>query len=804
MALRQVDLKVTGMTCASCVNSVERSLNKLPGVRAAVNLAMESAHVLAPTQVSELELIKQVEAAGYKAAPFKIETESFQKSARLGIRTLFTALLAIPTIAISMINQIQAPIDNWLSAFIIDAQQLWARTFNSDYQARLKIDPTAALQVLEPTAHPHIWLQLILAFPIVFFLAWPIHRASIKNLKHPTMDTLVSLGSLTAFGWSGYAISNPKYQMSGFSEVAAAVLFFVMLGRLLEHRARRSASSALVELFKLSAGQVELTNRGIAQLVDISQLQIGDQYRIKPGEKIATDGIVISGYSSVNNSFITGESVPVEVSVGAKVFAGAINNNGVLIVEATEVGSETQLSQITKLILQAQNQKAPAQILADRISAVFVPIVIALSVLTFLTWQYLPQIWPQFANLLLNQFPNTFSAINFGNLTNSLQNAIAVIVVACPCALGLATPIALMVAGGRGAQLGIVLRSPRALHRTSEITDAIFDKTGTLTAGSFKLINMELVETPLASKDGSTTISTNQLMSYALTVEQQDSHPIAKAIATGLEKLGVKPTQISEFEHRSGQGVAARVDGKHAVLIGSPISIARASTTFNSRIEMAIKTASENGNSVAVLAVDGLAYGVFEIGDEVRPESATALQIMSARKIKTWLVTGDNASAAFNIAKSLPIARDSILTETAPQGKWEFVKKLQAQNKKVLMIGDGINDAASLAQADLSMAIGTGTATANAASDISLVNPSLLSAITALDLMAKTNRVIRSNLGWAFVYNLICIPLAATGTLPAMYAGIAMSLSSIFVSLNSLRVRQVKQVTNNTKIKTGR
>jgi Cu+-exporting ATPase len=437
-------------------------------------------------------------------------------------------------------------------------------------------------------------------------------------------------------------------------------------------------------------------------------------------------------------------------------------------VEATEVGSETQLSQITKLILQAQNQKAPAQILADRISAVFVPVVIALAIFTFLTWQYLPQVWPQLAEQISNQF----GGVNFAELTKSLQNAIAVIVVACPCALGLATPIALMVAGGRGAQLGIVLRSPRALHRSSEITDVIFDKTGTLTAGSFKLINMELVETPLTSKDGSTTISTNQLMSFAMTIEQQDSHPIAKAIAAGIEKLGIKPSQISEFEHRPGQGVAARLEGKYAVLIGSPISIARASTTFNPRIDLAIKRATENGNSVAVLAIDGLAYGVFEIGDEVRAEAASALNLMSTRKINS----------------------ESILAEISPQGKWEFVKKLQSQNKKVLMIGDGINDAASLAQADLSMAIGTGTATANAASDISLVNPSLLTAITALDLMAKTNKVIRSNLGWAFVYNLICIPLAATGTLPAMYAGIAMSLSSIFVSLNSLRVRAVQPI----------
>ena len=356
MAVRQVDLKVTGMTCASCVNSVERSLNKIPGVQAAVNLAMESAHVLAPAEVSEHDLIKQIEAAGYKASAFKIETESFQKSSRLGLRVLITAIFAIPTIAISMISTWHAPVDKWLTQLIIEVQQIWARNFNSDYKARLLIDPTASLKVFEPTAHPHIWLQLLLAFPIVFFLAWPIHRASLRNLKHPTMDTLVSIGSLTAFGWSAYSISNPKYQMSGFSEVAAAVLFFVMLGRFLEHRARKSASSSLVELFKLTAGQVEVINRGLPQLIDISELQVGDQYRVKPGEKIATDGKVVSGFSSVNNSFLTGESVPVEVSEGSTVFAGAINNNGALIIEATQIGSETQISQITKLILCLQNQ----------------------------------------------------------------------------------------------------------------------------------------------------------------------------------------------------------------------------------------------------------------------------------------------------------------------------------------------------------------------------------------------------------------------------------------------------------------
>ena len=785
MAVRQVDLKVTGMTCASCVNSVERSLNKIPGVQAAVNLAMESAHVLAPAEVSEHDLIKQIEAAGYKASAFKIETESFQKSSRLGLRVLITAIFAIPTIAISMISTWHAPVDKWLTQLIIEVQQIWARNFNSDYKARLLIDPTASLKVFEPTAHPHIWLQLLLAFPIVFFLAWPIHRASLRNLKHPTMDTLVSIGSLTAFGWSAYSISNPKYQMSGFSEVAAAVLFFVMLGRFLEHRARKSASSSLVELFKLTAGQVEVINRGLPQLIDISELQVGDQYRVKPGEKIATDGKVVSGFSSVNNSFLTGESVPVEVSEGATVFAGAINNNGALIIEATQIGSETQISQITKLILQAQNQKAPAQILADRISAVFVPIVIALSLLTFLVWQYLPNIWPSFAENLASNF----GVASFGVLTHSLQNAIAVIVVACPCALGLATPIALMVAGGRGAQLGIVLRSPRALHRTNEITDVIFDKTGTITAGSLKLLNMELVETPLDSKDGSTTFSTNNLLSFALAIEKQDSHPIAKAIATAIEGLGVQLSQVSEFEHRPGQGVAARVNGKHAVLIGSPVSIARASAAFHPRIQTAVNNATNNGNSVAILAVDGLAYGVFEIGDVVRPEAATAINLMKKRNIKSWLVTGDNQKAAVHVAKQLPIEIESVKSEVSPQGKWEFVKELQRENKKVLMIGDGINDAASLAQADLSMAIGTGTATANAAADISLVNPSLLTAISALDLMAKTNRIIRSNLGWAFIYNLICIPLAATGTLPAMYAGIAMSLSSIFVSINSLRVK---------------
>ena len=755
---RQVNLSLTGMTCSSCVSTIEKSLNKIPGVQAAVNLAMESAHIIAPLNVSEKVLIAAVESSGYKASAFKGERESFEKSNRLGIRLLMTFLMTIPIILISMVHSWHKDIDNFLTSGLDKINQFFA-------------DSNLDLVMSYPIAPISIWLVLTLSVFVVLFLAWPIHRAAFKNLLNPTMDTLVSLGALISLGWSIYSLIT--YQgVDGmpniYAEVSASVVFFVMLGRYLEHRAKRKAGSALAELFKLSASEVEVQAAGGNITIPIDQLQVGDIFVVKPGDRIATDGQVISGYTTINNAFLTGEVTPIEINVNDLIFAGSINNNGNILVKATRIGSDTELARITRMILAAQSEKAPAQQLADKISRVFVPVVLLLSIATFTAW-YLTQ----------------------ADLAKSITTAVAVLVIACPCALGLATPIALMVASGKAAKSGIVIRSPRSIEKAVGITDAVFDKTGTITTGQMVLLEMTLINNPLTSS--STAISTSELLSYALSIESMDSHPIAVALAAALQKQGVAKFEVSDFEHSTGVGVAARVKSKStdtskAVLIGSPLSIARATTEFSPKLTDAINAATQRANSVAVLAIDGLAYGVFEIGDQIKPESKLAIERLHKAGINTWLVTGDSESAGISMGASVGIPIDHIFATATPEDKLVFVENLQ-QKGKVLMIGDGINDAAAIAKSDLSMAMGSGTDTAIAAADITLIRPSLIAVLDALAISQKSVRIIKSNLGWAFFYNLAFIPVAASGNLSPMYAAGAMSLSSLFVVLNSLRIR---------------
>jgi Cu+-exporting ATPase len=755
---RQVNLSLTGMTCSSCVSTIEKSLNKIPGVQAAVNLAMESAHIIAPLNVSEKVLIAAVESSGYKASAFKGERESFEKSNRLGIRLLMTFLMTIPIILISMVHSWHKDIDNFLTSGLDKINQFFA-------------DSNLDLVMSYPIAPISIWLVLTLSVFVVLFLAWPIHRAAFKNLLNPTMDTLVSLGALISLGWSIYSLIT--YQgVDGmpniYAEVSASVVFFVMLGRYLEHRAKRKAGSALAELFNLSASEVEVQAAGGNITIPIDQLQVGDIFVVKPGDRIATDGQVISGYTTINNAFLTGEVTPIEINVNDLVFAGSINNNGNILVKATRIGSDTELARITRMILAAQSEKAPAQQLADKISRVFVPVVLLLSIATFTAW-YLTQ----------------------ADLAKSITTAVAVLVIACPCALGLATPIALMVASGKAAKSGIVIRSPRSIEKAVGITDAVFDKTGTITTGQMVLLEMTLINNPLTSS--STAISTSELLSYALSIESMDSHPIAVALAAALQKQGVAKFEVSDFEHSTGVGVAARVKSKStdtskAVLIGSPLSIARATTEFSPKLTDAINAATQRANSVAVLAIDGLAYGVFEIGDQIKPESKLAIERLHKAGINTWLVTGDSESAGISMGASVGIPIDHIFATATPEDKLVFVENLQ-QKGKVLMIGDGINDAAAIAKSDLSMAMGSGTDTAIAAADITLIRPSLIAVLDALAISQKSVRIIKSNLGWAFFYNLAFIPVAASGNLSPMYAAGAMSLSSLFVVLNSLRIR---------------
>jgi Cu+-exporting ATPase len=606
---------------------------------------------------------------------------------------------------------------------------------------------------------------------VVIVLAWPIHRAAIKNLLNPTMDTLVSLGSLISLGWSIYSLATYQAKdemLNVYTEVSASVIFFVMLGRYLEHRAKRKAGSALAELFKLSASEVEVQAAGGNITIPIDQLQVGDVFVVKPGDRIATDGQVISGYTTINNAFLTGEVTPIEINLNDLVYAGSINNNGNILVKATRIGSDTELARITRMILAAQSEKAPAQQLADKISRVFVPVVLLLSIATFTAW-YLTQ----------------------ADLAKSITTAVAVLVIACPCALGLSTPIALMVASGKAAKSGIVIRSPRSIEKAVGITDAVFDKTGTITTGQMVLLEMTLINNPLTSS--STAISTSELLSYALSIESMDSHPIAAALAAALQKQGVTKFEVSDFEHSTGVGVAARVKSdssanSKAVLIGSPLSIARATTEFSPKLTEAINSATQRANSVAVLAIDGLAYGVFEIGDQIKPESKLAIERLHKAGINTWLVTGDSESAGISMGTSVGIPIDHIFATATPEDKLIFVENLQ-QKGKVLMIGDGINDAAAIAKSDLSMAMGSGTDTAIAAADITLIRPSLIAVLDALAISQKSVRIIKSNLGWAFFYNLAFIPVAASGNLSPMYAAGAMSLSSLFVVLNSLRIR---------------
>ena len=755
---RQVNLSLTGMTCSSCVSTIEKSLNKIPGVQAAVNLAMESAHIIAPLNVSEKVLIAAVASSGYKASAFKGERESFEKSNRLGIRLLITFLMTIPIIIISMVHSWHKDIDNFFTSGFDKINQFFD-------------DSNLDLVMSYPIAPISIWFVMTLSVFVVLFLAWPIHRAAVKNLLSPTMDTLVSLGSLISLGWSIYSLIT--YQSKDgmpniYAEVSASVVFFVMLGRYLEHRAKRKAGSALAELFKLSASEVEVQAAGGNITIPIDQLQVGDVFVVKPGDRIATDGQVISGYTTINNAFLTGEVTPIEINVNDLVFAGSINNNGNILVKATRIGSDTELARITRMILAAQSEKAPAQQLADKISRVFVPVVLLLSIATFTAW-YLTQ----------------------ADLAKSITTAVAVLVIACPCALGLATPIALMVASGKAAKSGIVIRSPRSIEKAVGITDAVFDKTGTITTGQMVLLEMTLINNPLTSS--STAISTSELLSYALSIESMDSHPIAVALAAALKKQGVAKFEVSDFEHSTGVGVAARVKSKSsdtskAVLIGSPLSIARATTEFSPKLTDAINSATQRANSVAVLAIDGLAYGVFEIGDQIKPESKLAIERLHKAGINTWLVTGDSESAGISMGASVGIPIDHIFATATPEDKLVFVENLQ-QKGKVLMIGDGINDAAAIAKSDLSMAMGSGTDTAIAAADITLIRPSLIAVLDALEISQKSVRIIKSNLGWAFFYNLAFIPVAASGNLSPMYAAGAMSLSSLFVVINSLRIR---------------
>ncbi|UGT70948.1 heavy metal translocating P-type ATPase [Nocardia gipuzkoensis] len=738
----QVELVIGGMTCASCANRIEKKLNKLDGVIATVNYATEKARVDYTGEISTEDLIATVEQAGYSAAlpapPSSVRDESDAEAAEadptvlLRQRLLVSLVLTVPVIAMAMVPALQ--FTNWQ------------------------------------------WLSLTLAAPVVVWGAWPFHKAAWANLRHATatMDTLISIGTLAAFGWSLYALFWGTAGMAGmrhpfeltiarvdgtgniYLEAAAGVTTFILAGRFFEARSKRRAGAALRALLELGAKEVSVLRGGTEQRISVEQLTVGDLFVVRPGEKIATDGVVVEGSSAVDASMITGESVPVEITVDDAVVGATINVGGRIVVRATRIGSDTQLAQMAKLVEDAQTGKAAAQRLADRISGVFVPIVITLSVATLGFWLG-----------------------TGGSVAAAFTAAVAVLIIACPCALGLATPTALMVGTGRGAQLGILIKGPEVLESTRAIDTVLLDKTGTVTTGKMTLLDV-------IAADGE---DATMILELAGALEDSSEHPIAQAIAKGArEKVGqLKP--VDEFANLEGLGVQGVVDG-HAVTVGRRQLLADWAQHPDADLERAMHTAESDGKTAVAVGWDGKARGVLVVADAVKPTSREAIAQLKALGLTPVMLTGDNAAAARSIGDEVGI--DEVIAEVLPQGKVEVVKRLQDEGKVVAMVGDGVNDAAALAQADLGLSMGTGTDVAIEASDLTLVRGDLRAAADAIRLSRKTLGTIKSNLFWAFAYNVAAIPLAMAGLLNPMLAGAAMAFSSVFVVSNSLRLRKFR------------
>ncbi|MFD4273204.1 heavy metal translocating P-type ATPase [Streptomyces cyaneofuscatus] len=744
-----VELAIGGMTCASCAARIEKKLNRMDGVEATVNYATEKAKVTYRGEdVSVQDLISTVEATGYTAQEppppeeakrgGTAETEEPDRELTALRQRLVTALvLAVPVIAMAMIPALQ--FDNWQ------------------------------------------WLSLTLAAPVVTYAGWPFHRAAWTNLKHgaATMDTLISVGTSAAFLWSVWALFFGTAGMTGMThpfeltiarsdgagniylEAAAGVTAFILAGRWFEARSKRKAGAALRALMELGAKEVTVLRGGREVTVPTAELQVGDRFVVRPGEKIATDGKVAEGSSAVDASMLTGESVPVEVAVGDSVTGATINAGGRLVVEATRIGSDTQLARMARLVEDAQNGKAAAQRLADRISAVFVPIVIALSLGTLGFW------------------------LGSGaGLTAAFTAAVAVLIIACPCALGLATPTALMVGTGRGAQLGILIKGPEVLETTRRVDTIVLDKTGTVTTGKMTLL---AVHTAQGTDE-------TDVLRLAGAVEHSSEHPIAQAVAAGaVDRLGdgaALPTP-EDFANVPGLGVQGVVDG-HAVLVGREQLLAEWEIRLPDGLARAKAEPERAGRTAIAVAWDGEARAVLEVADAVKDTSAEAIERLRALGLTPILLTGDNRAVAEAVAAEVGIGAGDVYAEVMPEDKVDVVQRLQAEGRSVAMVGDGVNDAAALAQADLGLAMGTGTDAAIEAGDLTLVRGDLRVAADAIRLSRRTLSTIRTNLFWAFAYNVGALPLAAAGLLSPMIAGAAMAFSSVFVVGNSLRLRGFK------------
>ncbi|MFZ0141079.1 MAG: heavy metal translocating P-type ATPase [Aeromicrobium sp.] len=745
-----VELVISGMTCASCANRIERKLNKLDGVVATVNYATEKAKVTYPADVSPDVLVETVEQAGYGAALPRVESREGEvpevdPTRSLRDRLLVSIVLTVPVIAMAMVPALQFT--------------FWQ------------------------------WLSLTLAAPVVVWGAWPFHRAAWLNLRHgtSTMDTLISLGTLAALGWSVYALFWGTAGTPGMThpfeltversdgaeniylEAAAGVTTFILAGRYFEVRSKRRAGAALRALLELGAKDVAVLRDGPAgpteERIPTEQLTTGMRFVVRPGEKIATDGTIEDGTSAVDASMLTGESVPVDVGPGDPVVGATVNAGGRIVVRATRVGADTQLVQMARLVEDAQNGKAEAQRLADRISGIFVPIVIGLSVGTLGFW------------------------IGSGaGLATAFTAAVAVLIIACPCALGLATPTALMVGTGRGAQLGILIKGPEVLESTRRVDTVVLDKTGTVTTGQMTLRDV-------IAADGE---NADEVLRLAGALEDASEHPIAQAVATGArERIGTLP-RVEDFANVEGLGVQGIVQGSdttHAVLVGRPRLLEDWSQPLSTELQQALVDAQATGGTAVAVGWDGASRGVIVVADAVKPTSAVAVGQLRELGLRPVLLTGDNEMTAKAVAAEVGIDESDVIADVLPADKVDVVKRLQSEGHVVAMVGDGVNDAAALAQADLGLAMGTGTDVAIEASDLTLVRGDLRVAADAIRLSRRTLSTIKGNLFWAFAYNVAALPLAAAGLLNPMLAGAAMAFSSVFVVSNSLRLRRFRPLT---------